>query len=179
MDLNVARRAAVRVNTTVRPVGAAVGRGSLLNNNVADNKGLDVQTAGLGVSLGVLKKAKQELDRLDGPATLGGLEVVDLGSAAYTTVEAAEGNGLLVLDHIVQVSVSLLELHAADGSSSLTRVLEVNTKIGATRLGSLLRQLGIVKRVASLSRVSPVLPQNLQCAQLTYSCTKQLSGSTM
>ena len=59
----------VRVDTTVGTERAATGLGGLLDNNVADNKLLDVKALGLGVGLGVLKEGKEELDRLDGPST--------------------------------------------------------------------------------------------------------------
>lgn len=157
VDLNVARRAAVRVDTTVSTVSAAVSLRGLLHSNVADNKSLSVKTLSLSVRLGVLKKAKKELDRLHRPATLSSLELLHLLGAANTTVEAAERNGLLVLNNVVEVSVSLLELHTIDGGGSLARVLEVNTQVSAARLGRLLRQLGIVKRVAGLLHVRHLL----------------------
>jgi hypothetical protein len=43
--------------------------GGLLNTNVPDNEVLDVQALGVGVRLGVLQEASDELDGLFGPAT--------------------------------------------------------------------------------------------------------------
>lgn len=68
-DLGVDGVTLVRVDTTVSTVGATAGLGSLLDDNVADNELLGVKTLGLSVSLGVLEKGKEELDRLDGPST--------------------------------------------------------------------------------------------------------------
>ena len=82
--------------------------------------------------------------------TLGGLELLGLSSAANTAVEAAEGDSLLVLNNVAEVSVSLLELHARDGGGGLAGVLEVNTDVLAARLGGLLAKLGVVESVSDL-----------------------------
>ena len=153
-DLDVARVAAVRVDTTVSTIGAAVSRRSLLNNNVADNQCLSVHILCLSVRLSILQQVTQKLDRLDRPATLRRTQVVYLRSTTDTTIKAAEGNSLLVLEHIVKVFISLLERHASHSGSGLTRVLEVNTEVGATRLGRRLRNLGVVECVADLFRLA-------------------------
>ena len=85
--------------------------------------------------------------------TLGGLELLSLLGAADTAVEAAEGDALLLLNNVAEVSVSLLELHAVDGSSGLAGVLEVNTEVLAARLGGLLHEVGVVESVSDLLTV--------------------------
>ena len=90
----------------------------------------------LGVGLSVLEQVQDELARLGGPAGHGHAEGLGLSSAADTTVEAAEGDGLLVLLDVLEVSEGLLQLHAGDGGSDLTGVLEVNAEVGATRQSS-------------------------------------------
>ena len=90
----------------------------------------------LGVGLGVLEQVQDELAGLGGPAGHGHAERLGLGSATDTAVEATERDSLLVLLDIGEVSQSLAELHARDGSSDLTGVLEVNTEVGAARQGS-------------------------------------------
>ncbi len=82
--------------------------------------------------------------------TLGGLELLSLLGAANTAVEAAEGDALLLLNNVAEVSVSLLELHSVDGGSGLTGVLEVNTEVLAARLGGLLHKVGVVESVSDL-----------------------------
>lgn len=82
--------------------------------------------------------------------TLSGLELLSLLGAANTAVEAAEGDALLLLDNVAQVSVGLLELHAVDGGSGLAGVLEVNTQVLAARLGGLLHKVGVVESVSDL-----------------------------
>lgn len=160
VDLNVRRAVPVGVNATVRPVGAAVGLGGLVHHDVADDNRLGVKALGVRVRLGVLQQSAEELDRLHGPATLRGLELLRLGVAADTTVVTAEGNDLLLLEDVLEVSVRLLERPAVDGSGSLTGVLVVNTEVVTARAGRLLRQLGIVKRVTEL----PVSTKNSQKA---------------
>ena len=90
----------------------------------------------LSVGLSVLEQVKDELAGLGGPAGHGETEGLGLGSATDTAVEATERDGLLVLLDIREVGQGLAELHAGDGSSDLTGVLEVNTEVGAARQGS-------------------------------------------
>jgi hypothetical protein len=85
------------------------------------------KSTNLSIAFGVLEEVKNELDRLDGPTGLGGLERLSLSSATNTTVEAAERNGLIVLLDITEVGESLGKLHAGDGSSNLMGVLELYT----------------------------------------------------
>lgn len=130
------------VDAAVGTVGAAALLGGLVDLDVLDDAGLEVKTLGLGVGLGVLQKGQDVLGTLDGPASLGDTMDLGLGTAANTTVEAAEGNSLLVLHNIVEESLGLLEGHALDSHGSLTGVLEVDTEIvslGHARLGLVLR----------------------------------------
>lgn len=82
--------------------------------------------------------------------TLSGLEFLRLLGAADTTVETAEGDALLLVDNVAEVSVSLLELHAVDGGSGLAGVLEVNTEVLTARLGGLLHELRVIESVSDL-----------------------------
>ena len=50
--------------------------GGLVDLDVLDNQGTGVKTLGVGVGLGVLEEAKEELGRLDGPAGLGDTELL-------------------------------------------------------------------------------------------------------
>ena len=43
--------------------------GGLLDNDVPDDEVLNIEALGVGVRLGVLQEASDELDRLLGPAT--------------------------------------------------------------------------------------------------------------
>jgi hypothetical protein len=77
------------------------------------------------VGFSVLQQVSDELDRLDGPASLGGTVFLGLSSTTNTTVEATERNGLLVFGNVGQVSVSLGQLQTLDGSSDFMGVLEL------------------------------------------------------
>lgn len=59
-----------KTHTTVSTVCAATLLWCLVDLNVLDNQVGGIQTLGVGVGLGVLKKRGQELSRLDGPASL-------------------------------------------------------------------------------------------------------------
>ena len=106
-------------------VSATTVLGSLVDNDAGNVKLLNVQALGLGIGLGVLQKVSDELDRLDGPATLSSLEFLGLSSTTNTTVEVTEGNTLLVLIDVLQVAVSLAQLQTLNGSSDLMGVLEL------------------------------------------------------
>jgi hypothetical protein len=56
---------------TVGTVRAAALLGGLVDLNVLDNQVAGVETLGIGVGLGVLEKAEEELSRLDGPPGAG------------------------------------------------------------------------------------------------------------
>lgn len=140
-NLGVNRVALVRVDSSVGSVCAAAGLGCLLDDDVADDELFSVQSLGLSVGLGVLQQSQKELDRLDGPSTLSRLELLGLLRSANTTVEAAERNALLLLNNVAEVGVGLLQLHAVDGSSSLPRVLEVNSQVLAAGSRGLLDQV--------------------------------------
>jgi hypothetical protein len=56
--------------TTVSTVGAAALLRGLVDLNVLDDQVAGVQSLGVGVGLGVLQEAEQELSRLDGPSCL-------------------------------------------------------------------------------------------------------------
>lgn len=58
------------------------------------------------------------------------------GTASGASV-AAHGNGHGLLGDVLEVGESLLQLHAVDGLSGLTGVLEADTQVRAPRAGAL------------------------------------------
>lgn len=60
-----------------------------------------------------------------------------LGSATGGAGVPAHGNGHALLGNVVEEGQSLLELHAVDGLSGLTGVLEADTQVRAPRAGAL------------------------------------------
>jgi hypothetical protein len=83
-----------------------------------------------------------------------------LSSPSGSSGVPAHGDGLLVLLNVLQESESAGELHAGDGLSSLTGVLEGDTEERATAL----RRLGLVVGVgcvADLSTKSQSAPNSL------------------
>lgn len=100
--------------------------GGLLNDNVADDELVDVETVNLGVGLGVLQEAEKELGRLDGPATLDDTVLLGLGGTTDGTVVATEGDALPVCLNVLEVDESLRELEALEGGGGLPEVAEVS-----------------------------------------------------
>jgi len=79
----------------------------------------------LSIALGVLQEVQQETTRLFGPARLSTRDLVLLTLRMTTSVlvEAPEGDGILVLDDVVQELLRALQGHALQGLGRLTRVL--------------------------------------------------------
>lgn len=73
--------------------------------------------------------ARRKISKSRGQLTLGG--------AASGASVAAHGNGHGLLGDVLEVGESLLQLHAVDGLSSLTGVLEADTQVRAPRAGAL------------------------------------------
>ena len=136
VHLNVAWGVHVSVDSTVSSVSSTSAALSLVALNVGQDELLNVQRLALGVGDEVLQKTDDDLGRLDGPATLGVLELLSLGSSADTTVESTEGNASLLLDHSVQVLDGISHHGTSDGSADLEGILEVNSDVGSSCLAS-------------------------------------------
>lgn len=61
-------------------------------------------------------------------------KLLALRSSTHTSLESSEGNGLLVLTHIVEVANGLVQAHSVDGLRSFAGVLEMDAKIRAASL---------------------------------------------
>lgn len=128
----------VGVDTTMGSVCATALVGSLLNLDVCDVKLISVKTlSNSSIALGVLQQTQNVLNALAWPASLCGSEGLGLGGATNASSESAEGDGLLVLENVLQVLFSALQVHAANGHGGLTRVLEVDAEGNASGLGRL------------------------------------------
>lgn len=133
----MAGRAQERVDATVGTVGATALLGGLVDLDVLDDEGVQIQTLGFGVALSVLQETQEELGALFGPATLGDTPSLSLSTATDTTVEAAERNALLLLADVVEEGLSLAQLHTPQNRSGLTGVLEVNAEVVTAGLAGL------------------------------------------
>lgn len=93
---------------------------SLLDDNVLDEELVLVEAVDLSVGLGVLDEGKEELGRLDGPATLDDAVDLGLGGTADRAVVAAEGDTLGVRLDVLEELDGLGEREAGEGSGGLT-----------------------------------------------------------
>jgi hypothetical protein len=57
--------------------------GRLVDLNVLDNQVAGIETLGVGIRLSVLEQVRQELRRLDGPASLGHAELLAYMSTSH------------------------------------------------------------------------------------------------
>ena len=97
----------------------------LQSNNSISLRSIEYINIYLSVGFSILQQVSNELDGLDGPATLGSLEFLGLSSATDTTVEVTERNDLLVLSDVLQVAVSLAQLQTLNSNSDFMGVLEL------------------------------------------------------
>ena len=77
---------------TVRPPALL---GGLVDLDVLDDQGTGVETLGIGVGLGVLEEAEEELGGLGGPASLGDTELLAYSDYASATRLHYFGAGLI------------------------------------------------------------------------------------
>ncbi len=136
--------------------------GSLVDLDVLDDQVAGVEALGVGVGLGVLEQAEQELGRLDGPAGLGDAELLacvkikttwlatlllptpshigfsrTLRRSAGAAGIAPHGDGLLLLLDVLEELDGALQLPAVDGLGGLPGVLEGHAQVGTAGAGRL------------------------------------------
>lgn len=75
----------VRVDPSVSTVCASPLLRRLVDLDVLDDQVAGVEALGIGVGLGVLEQAEQELGRLDGPAGLADAELLACGNHNQTS----------------------------------------------------------------------------------------------
>ena len=134
--LHVARSVHVGSNSTVSSVGSASTTLSLVALHVSENKLVNVERLGLGVSDEVLQKSNDDLGGLLWPAALSVLELLGLSGSANTSVESAEWHASLLLYHSVQVLDSISHSGSSNSGADLEGILEVNTDVRARSLAS-------------------------------------------
>lgn len=128
-QLDVGRRRLVLVDTAVSTVHAAAHLGSLVDLDVRDLEAVGADVLSLSVGLSVPQESKDVLANLDGPAADVSTVLLALRVARNTIAVAAEGNDVLLLDHVVEVGPGLLKGKTADRSKSLAGVLERHTEV--------------------------------------------------
>jgi hypothetical protein len=158
VELNVRVGGEVWGDTTVGSVGSSTARDGALHDDVVDDALVDVQLAGLSVSLKVDKEFTDSLGGLLGPSSLFTLEDLALGVTAKMTIEPSEGDDALVLNYGVQVSDGGLDLHSLASACSLVSVLKMAAEIRNSRLsGCKQRRTGqtrnVVKRDNEMRKV--------------------------
>jgi len=143
--LDVARLAHVGTHTTVGTVSATTALRSAVDGDHLDGQVVGVEALGFGVGLGVLEHVKDNLDRLDRPATLASrdVELLGLRLATTATVVAKERDDLLLLEDILEIDLGLLDVPALDGLADIVGVLVTSAQVRAHSLGRLGRDLGL------------------------------------
>lgn len=147
VDLNVARRGLVRVDSSVGSVSTAALLRSLVNLDVRDDKLVGVKALGVGVGLGVLEQVRNKLDTLNGPSGLGKTPLLGLTSSTNRSGMFSERNSSLLVGDLLKVGKGLLDVPSADSVSGLVGVLERGSQVRSTSGGT----LGRVDRVGAVT----------------------------
>ena len=132
-----------RIDSTVGSVDSSSVGWSLVDTDVFDEKGVDIERFKLGVGLGVSEKFQQVFTGLLWPSTLGsshtwcGGELFGLGASADTSVESDEWNASFVLNDVLKVLLGLSEVHTFKHLSGFSGVLEVDSNILGSRFATL------------------------------------------
>jgi len=137
-DLDVGWVGHVWVDTSVGTVCASSLLWCLVDLDVGDNKVGGVETLDVGVGNSVLEETEKELGGLLWPATLGGTELLSLGSSSGGSGEAAEWDTLLVGLHVLEEGDGTGDLETLDGLGGFPGVLVGNTKVRTAGLSGLL-----------------------------------------
>lgn len=127
----------VGVRSTVGSVSSSSVLRSLVHLDVGDLQLGNVQTLSLSVGLSVLQQVLNVVDGLGGPSGLLDTPLLTLGGSADRVVESSERNGSLVVQDIVQVFLSLLQVPSVDGLGGLSGVLERDSQVSTTSRGRL------------------------------------------
>lgn len=143
----MAGRAEEGINAAVSTVGAAALLGGLVDLYVPDDESVEVETLGLCVAFSILQEAEKEAGALLWPAALGDAPGLGLSTPTNATVEATEGNALLLLTNVVQKGLGLAQLHTLENRSCLPGVLKVHAQV----VSACLARLGLVMRLEGIS----------------------------
>lgn len=115
-------------------VGSAAAAARLVDLDMGDIEFLGLEALSLGVRLGVLEEAEDELTTLLGPAADGRRHILTLRVALDAQLEADEGDDLLLLNDVVQVLLGARESHMLDGGACLARIFEADAEVASARL---------------------------------------------
>jgi len=141
-DLDVGWVGHVWVDTTVSTVCASSLLWCLVDLDVGNNKVGGIETLNIGVGYGILEETEQELGGLLWPTSLGGTELLSLGSSSCGTGETAKWDTLLVGLYVLEEGDGTGDLETLDSLGGFPGVLVGNTKVRTAGLCGLLRVKG-------------------------------------
>lgn len=113
--------------------------GGLITVNVGDNDLGDLQLVHFSVRLNVAQQVQESLGGLLWPTNLVSRSLILLANSVSANASSVLGewDSILVLQHILQVALSLGQRHSLDSMTDLTAMLEVNSQVSTSGLGSL------------------------------------------
>lgn len=130
-------RGLVSVNSTVGSVSSSSLLWGLVDLDVGNLQLSNIQTLSLSVGLSVLQQVLDVVDRLGRPSSLLNTPLLTLSSSTDGVSESSERNGSLVVQNILQVLLSSLQVPTVDGLGSLSGVLERDSQVGTASGGTL------------------------------------------
>ena len=142
-NLDVGGGTLVGIDTAVSTVSSSAHLGGLISLGVCDNALLNIQTLHLSVSLNVRQKSQIYLGGLLRPSNFIPTYLVFLSDRvpANTTGVLRERNAILVLQHVLQILLSLSHRAPLDGLTDLTAVLVVHTDVSGASLGHYTKEI--------------------------------------
>ena len=116
-------------NTSMGAVSSSSSGNSALDDNMVDKTVVWVKFVALSVGFEVNNEFANNSDALLWPSSLASLEFFALSMSSDATYILSEWNNLSVLKDIVQVTESLLESQALDGTGDFISVLIMSSQI--------------------------------------------------
>jgi hypothetical protein len=143
-NFNMRRLRRVLSNTTMGTVGTTTSRRRSVALRMFNDAVLGIETLGFGVGRGIAHQISVDGRRLDGPTSFGSgdLELFGLGAATARTGVFDKGDDGFEGQHIVQIPQGLGNGHALGVVGNFTTMLEMDSEMGAARLGGLFRDFG-------------------------------------
>lgn len=119
-------------------VSSSAHLGGLVAVNVGDVDLVQLQLVNFGVGLDVAQQVQEGLGGLLRPTDLVARSLVLFanGVSADSAGVLGERDGLLVQQNVLKVRLGLAQLQSLDGVANLTAVLEVDSQVSTSRLGS-------------------------------------------
>ena len=137
VELDVTVCGKIRSHSSVGSVSSPSSGNGSLHDTVSDIASLGVKSLGFAVVQKVLQKEVYLLCGLFGPSSFGDLVNFGLSRSSNASGVLGEGDDLLMLQDLFQISDSFVDFHSLASSSNFIGVLVVRSQVVNSGLGGL------------------------------------------